>query len=80
MSDKLLLEPYLEFLSLTRGWEGSNESTLVKMPLCWKLHFVAHMLNLIIQIEFFFSCVSDQVLYPVPCIRQSRDGGRCSIT
>ena len=33
---KLLTEHYLEFLSLTGGCTGLYESTLVKMPHCWK--------------------------------------------
>ena len=32
---------YLEFLSLNRGCTGSSESTLVKMPHCWKSHVTA---------------------------------------
>ena len=35
---KLLTEHHLEFLSLTGGCRGSSESTLVKMPHCWKSH------------------------------------------
>ena len=38
MSVKLLTEHHLEFLSLKRGCTGSSESTLVKMPHCWKSH------------------------------------------
>ena len=36
MTVKLLTEQYQEFLSLTEGCTGSSESTLVKMPHCWK--------------------------------------------
>ena len=36
MSVKLLTEHHLEFLSLKGGWQGSSESTLVKIPHCWK--------------------------------------------
>ena len=42
MSVKLLTEHHLECLSLKRGRTGSSESTLVKMPHCWKSHVVAH--------------------------------------
>ena len=35
---KLLTEQHLESLSLKGGCTGSSESTLVKMPHCWKLH------------------------------------------
>ena len=38
---KLLTEHHLEFLSLKCGCTGSFESTLVKMPYCWKSHVTA---------------------------------------
>ena len=40
---KLLTEHHLECLSLTGGCIGSSESTLVKMPHCWKSHYTAQM-------------------------------------
>ena len=43
MTVKLLTEQNLEFLSLTGGYTGSSESTLVKMPHCWKSHVTAHI-------------------------------------
>ena len=43
MSVKLLTEHHLEFLSLKGGYTGSSESTLVKMPHCWKSHVTAQM-------------------------------------
>ena len=43
MSYKLLTEHHLEFLSLTGGCTGSCESTIVKMPLCWKSNVTAKM-------------------------------------
>ena len=43
MSVKLLTEHHLEFLSLRGGCRGSSESTLVKMPHCWKSHARAHI-------------------------------------
>ena len=43
MSVKLLTEHHLEFLSLKGGCRGSPESTLVKMPHCWKSYVTAHM-------------------------------------
>ena len=36
LSVKLLTKHHLEFLSLKGGCTGSSESTLVKMPHCWK--------------------------------------------
>ena len=38
---KLLTEHDLEFMSLKGGCTVSSESTLVKMPHCWKLHVMA---------------------------------------
>ena len=38
---KLLTEHHLEFLSLKGGCTFSSESTLVKMPHCWKYHALA---------------------------------------
>ena len=43
MSGKLLTEHYLELLSLKGGYTGSPESTLVKMPHCWKSHVTAQI-------------------------------------
>ena len=43
MSVKLQTEHRLEFLSLKGGCTGSSESTLVKMPHCWKSHVVAQI-------------------------------------
>ena len=42
MTVKLQTEQYLEFLSLKGDCKGLSESTLVKMPHCWKSHAVAH--------------------------------------
>ena len=50
MTVKLLTEHYLEFLSLTGGGTCSSESTLVKMPHCWKSHVKAN-----ISTTFFIS-------------------------
>ena len=43
MSVKLLTEHHLEFLSLKGSYKGPSESTLVKMPHCWKSHVTAHL-------------------------------------
>ena len=40
---KLMTELHLEFLSLTEGCGCSSESTLGKMPHCWKSHAMAHI-------------------------------------
>ena len=42
MTVKLLTEQHLEFQSLKGGCTSLSESTLVKMPHCWKSHFMAH--------------------------------------
>ena len=42
MSVELLTEIHLEFLSFKGGNTGSPESTLVKVPPCWKSHVAAH--------------------------------------
>ena len=41
MTVKLLTEHLLEFLSFKGGCTGASDSTLVKMPHCWKLHVTA---------------------------------------
>ena len=41
---KLLTEHHLENLSLKGGCTGSSETTLVKMPRCWKSRVVAQMM------------------------------------
>ena len=43
---KLLIEHRLELLSLKGGYTGSYESTLVKMPHCWKSHVMAQIVIL----------------------------------
>ena len=43
MSAMLLTKENLEFVSLKGGCTGSTESTLLKMPHCWKSHVEAHM-------------------------------------
>ena len=43
MTVKLLTEHHLEFLGLTGGFSGLSESTLVKMPHCWKSHVAAQL-------------------------------------
>ena len=46
MSVKLQTDHHLEFLSLKGGCTGSSESTLVKVPDCWKSYVTA---------QFYFS-------------------------
>ena len=44
MTLRPLTEHHLEFLSLKEGCTNSSESTIVKMPHCWKSHVIAHLL------------------------------------
>ena len=46
MTVKLLNEHLLEVISLTGGCTGSSESTLFKMPQCWKSHATAQLLHI----------------------------------
>ena len=41
MAVKLVTEHHLKFLSLKGDCTGSSESTLLKVPYCWKSHAVA---------------------------------------
>ena len=43
MSVMLLTEHHLEFLRLKGGYTDSSESTLVKIPHCWKSHVAAQL-------------------------------------
>ena len=43
MTVKLLTEHHLEFISLKGVCTGSSESTLVKIPHCWKSHVMAQL-------------------------------------
>ena len=52
---KLLIEHHLEFLGLTGGCTDSSESTLVKMPHCWKSHVTAQM---VLQVIYDFNKLS----------------------
>ena len=48
ISVKQLTEHHLELLSLKGGCIGSSESTLVKLPHCWKISHVATKIYFII--------------------------------
>ena len=52
MGVKLLSEQHLGFLNLTRGCTGSSESTLVKMPHCWKSRVTAQIYNVAYGVNF----------------------------
>ena len=59
MSVKLLTEHHLEFLSLKVGCTGSSESTLDRMPHCWKSHAMAQIL--------FYRIIKGQYSKKVQC-------------
>ena len=54
---KLLIEQHLEFLSLKRGCTGSSESTLIKMPHCWKSHVAAQICSMLSVCSLQLSCI-----------------------
>ena len=45
MSVKLLTEHRLEFVGFKADCTGSSESTLVRMPYCWKSHVTAQFMS-----------------------------------
>ena len=60
MSVKLLTEHHLEFLSLKGGCICSSESTLVKMPHCWKSHVTAHFIFYSVYTYFCLFSISKE--------------------
>ena len=56
MSAKLLTEHHLECLSLKGGCIGSSESTLIKMPHCWKSRVMAHYDDCMLYFQTRFPC------------------------
>ena len=46
MSVKLLTEHHLELLNLKADCTGSSESTIVKIPHCWKSHVATHLIEI----------------------------------
>ena len=55
MTVMLLTEYNLEFLSLKGGCTGSSDSTVVKMPHCWKSHVAAHRICINMHMQLFSS-------------------------
>ena len=60
---KLLIEQYLEFLSLKGGCRGSFESTHVKMSHCWKSHALALLYSL--SSYFYLACCINFLMFPL---------------
>ena len=55
----------MEFLSLTGGYTGSSESTLVKMPHCLECHAAAQM--------YFSDLIEDTKNDDIESVRKARD-------
>ena len=49
MTVELLTKLHLELFSSIVGGTGSSESTLVKMPHCWKSHVTVYLLRKTIE-------------------------------
>ena len=69
MSVKLLAEQHLEYVSFKGGCTGSSESTLVKMPHCWKSHATAHYYDFMLYFSAFIDdmeklCFSAGIAFP----------------
>ena len=62
MSVKLLNEHHLEFLSLKGGCTGASESTLVKMPHCWKSHVGAHLFPALNDSKYIGFCIYNVII------------------
>ena len=77
MNIELVTEHHFEFLSLTGGCTGLSESTLVKMPHCWKSNVMAQIWIQSIDSSCFLlssgfdeltcTCGAEVLLPPIPC-------------
>ena len=68
MSVKLLTEHHLVFLSLKGGCTSSSESTLVKMPHCWKSHARAHIVSISDGDNFSYTFKYLKIYYACGCM------------
>ena len=71
MTVKLLTERHLEFLSLKGDYTGSYESTLVKMPHCWKSHVTAQFIS-----TFRINLVNERKDMSFPAVSKKK---KCSL-
>ena len=62
MTVELLTKHHLKFLILKGGCTGSPESTLVKLPHCWKSRVMAHFLCTCTTLNFYPVTCSSAVL------------------
>ena len=67
---ELLTEHHLEFLSLKGSFTGLSETTLVKMPHCWKSHVAAQMCLTILK-----SDTRSGLNFNLPKFRRKRANG-----
>ena len=58
MTVKLLTEHHLEFLCLKEGCTGPSESSLVKMPHCWKSHVAALYIDRYLSHTWLYACAA----------------------
>ena len=65
MSVKLLTGRQFEFLSLKGGCTGSLESTLDKLPHCWKSHVVAQLFACVRVCMHFMSLSQVGLLFAI---------------
>ena len=72
----LLTEYHFEFLSLKGGCISSSESTLVKMPYCWKSHVVAHIWVRDLTGRVFFHWPFGSLLYSIQGMPSVRNSGK----
>ena len=76
MSVKLLTEHHLEFLSLKGGCTTSPESTLVKMPHCWKCYVTAQIFKIVFN-EMHQE--PDLTMPRVTLVHNLKKNGRCCL-
>ena len=65
---KLLAEHHLEFLRLKGDCTDSSESTLVKIPNCWKSHAVAQLFSTLPRTDLFINHYMGHSLLNKYCI------------
>ena len=80
MAVKLLTEHHFEYLSLKGACTGLFESTLVKMPHCWKSRVTAHFTIRLavlksVSSEFFIDHIES--LFGKQCRLRSAQDPRC---
>ena len=77
LTDSIFLN-YLEFLSLKGGCTGSSESTLVKMPHCWKSHVTDRLVHTYIRSRFHIFLRADRSPLITVWMRRARYSTCCS--